>query len=394
MPVDPTLYALVRENNRMLKELTERLALKAVGDIKVESASRPENDRASFIRPEFVECPSCRAKPGSPPLCAECLERRELFGLRAKYGADVASIRATGEGVRRGPITESDMRHVLKTGDLPPMGQQVQPIKDNGAIAYSATERLVLGQVADRLWAILNPNTQPSPSWTMADALEGVEKLRHWTRETEHKVRDAALTEAISVLETYDPMTHIAGDRIRALLHGETAPLFTKRALEESKADARDAALEEAATAIASAQFARKMSPQDWDWGMGDAQHVVRALKTKPAPTKCIVPGCVLKPGHVPHSHHKDASGKTWCTDVTEDFIASCQPQPEPVHDFGWALQRMRAGKKVRRKVWPGNHFYEEVTVGGGRGLKTDRGGEATLICTGDALATDWEVVE
>ena len=33
----------------------------------------------AHVRPEFEECPSCRAKPGSPALCRECLERRELF---------------------------------------------------------------------------------------------------------------------------------------------------------------------------------------------------------------------------------------------------------------------------------------------------------------------------
>ncbi len=30
-------------------------------------------------REEFVECDTCRAKPGSPALCRECVERRELF---------------------------------------------------------------------------------------------------------------------------------------------------------------------------------------------------------------------------------------------------------------------------------------------------------------------------
>ena len=31
-----------------------------------------------FTRPTFIECPTCRAKPGTPQLCRECLERREL----------------------------------------------------------------------------------------------------------------------------------------------------------------------------------------------------------------------------------------------------------------------------------------------------------------------------
>lgn len=35
----------------------------------------------AYVRPEFVECPSCRVKPGSPVLCRECLERRELLSV-------------------------------------------------------------------------------------------------------------------------------------------------------------------------------------------------------------------------------------------------------------------------------------------------------------------------
>lgn len=35
----------------------------------------------SHVRPDFVECPVCIEKPGSPALCRECLERRELYGL-------------------------------------------------------------------------------------------------------------------------------------------------------------------------------------------------------------------------------------------------------------------------------------------------------------------------
>ena len=34
-----------------------------------------------FVRTEFHECPVCSAKPGSPDLCRECLERRELYSL-------------------------------------------------------------------------------------------------------------------------------------------------------------------------------------------------------------------------------------------------------------------------------------------------------------------------
>lgn len=37
-----------------------------------------------FVREQFIECPTCRAKPGSPALCPECLERRELHTLLTK----------------------------------------------------------------------------------------------------------------------------------------------------------------------------------------------------------------------------------------------------------------------------------------------------------------------
>lgn len=32
-----------------------------------------------MIRSEFVECPKCIGRPGSPDLCRECVERRALF---------------------------------------------------------------------------------------------------------------------------------------------------------------------------------------------------------------------------------------------------------------------------------------------------------------------------
>ena len=32
-----------------------------------------------FKKAKFVECAACRAKTGSPTLCSECLERREMY---------------------------------------------------------------------------------------------------------------------------------------------------------------------------------------------------------------------------------------------------------------------------------------------------------------------------
>ena len=34
-----------------------------------------------WTRREFEECKTCAAKGGSPALCHECLERRELYGV-------------------------------------------------------------------------------------------------------------------------------------------------------------------------------------------------------------------------------------------------------------------------------------------------------------------------
>lgn len=44
-----------------------------------------------YVRLEFVSCAACAAKPGSPVLCHECLERRELYGLaeRARHNRGV-----------------------------------------------------------------------------------------------------------------------------------------------------------------------------------------------------------------------------------------------------------------------------------------------------------------
>lgn len=57
------------------------------------------------VRPEFVECPSCNAKPGSPELCRECVERRELYSVL--------------EELRRKPLSFLDR---LLCSVLPPAG--------------------------------------------------------------------------------------------------------------------------------------------------------------------------------------------------------------------------------------------------------------------------------
>lgn len=62
-----------------------------------------------YTRREFKECPSCAAKPGSPTLCRDCLERRELWevvdrlrrssGLRT-YTRDLVKFCSVCEGGR------------------------------------------------------------------------------------------------------------------------------------------------------------------------------------------------------------------------------------------------------------------------------------------------------
>lgn len=194
-------------------------------------------------------------------------------------------------------------------------------------------------------------------------------------------------------------------------------------ALIESKA--RDAALEEADKALAAD-----------GWGPVSSPRIsIRALKSKPTPpTACIVPGCILSSGHEPRSHHKDASGKTWCTDVTDDFIASCKPasdarpkqedycpecekpktahgmscsqdvKPDPqpsrdsgslpvVQDFGWALAQMRAGKKVRLPQFAKGDFIELQPKCHAIAYFNGALFRGWTTTSEPLLATDWEVV-
>lgn len=70
--------------SRSFEAKRERKTKLMIGRFELVEADRPEGDQVSFIRPEFVECPTCAAKPGTPTLCPECLERRELHGFWKK----------------------------------------------------------------------------------------------------------------------------------------------------------------------------------------------------------------------------------------------------------------------------------------------------------------------
>lgn len=57
--------------------LTIAVATLAAGVLAAEATERARRlDRL----PDFEACDSCKAKPGSPPLCNGCLHNRELIG--------------------------------------------------------------------------------------------------------------------------------------------------------------------------------------------------------------------------------------------------------------------------------------------------------------------------
>lgn len=62
--------------------------------------------------------------------------------------------------------------------------------------------------------------------------------------------------------------------------------------------------------------------------------------------------------------------------------------------NFSWAVQQLREGKKVRRKVWdsPGRIDYVEINKDT-KGLVTNHGGYRIFFLT-DYNATDWELFE
>lgn len=190
---------------------------------------------------------------------------------------------------------------------------------------------------------------------------------------------------------------------------------------DETATSIRDAALEEVGDALANA-----------GWGMNsEPQGIVRALKSKSAPcgkhmgTMNGVPfACTLPPNHQvkPHTHQMDdGSAFTEKQPAPHAHINGCSldtdhkgacfgpspmapaPQPSgnpgelpqrgPVHDFGWALAQMRAGRAVRRATWMDHEF---VVMGKarrhGHALHAEDGESVGL--SKDVFATDWEVAE
>lgn len=47
----------------------------------VEIVESPRPDERGPAEMDFMECPTCAAKPGSPTLCDSCLHNRSLIGV-------------------------------------------------------------------------------------------------------------------------------------------------------------------------------------------------------------------------------------------------------------------------------------------------------------------------
>lgn len=47
--------------------------------MSIVESNRPDDDQIPLANLDFVECDSCRSKPGTPALCASCLHNREVI---------------------------------------------------------------------------------------------------------------------------------------------------------------------------------------------------------------------------------------------------------------------------------------------------------------------------
>lgn len=57
--------------------LCEQTMSDFMGWVKLQAAA--EKDPEGFYTEDFLECETCNAKPGSPPLCRPCLNNRRLI---------------------------------------------------------------------------------------------------------------------------------------------------------------------------------------------------------------------------------------------------------------------------------------------------------------------------
>ena len=278
-------------------------------------------------------------------------------------------------------------------------------------------QRRIRAEVAERLWWALGPSGGQAKKHDLdamlAEVVRANEDALKWrNREvTATSIRDAAMEEAAGEADFVvgtafnDPIRVSAralADRIRALKAKRPEPKWLSVDEVENRERNEDAA--------------RILK----DHGFGDV--LVSVTDAKPAPDAalspvivtdtlcvdavpastpplCLTPGCEKPTGHAPPCEPCGAkpvpqpsgnSGELTPEQIRElkEFRESraAERKVDPnVHDFGWALHQMRAGRKVRRVnessiiafTPDGFHF----------------GGNEILLSKGDLLATDWQVV-
>lgn len=353
-------------NLEMLKSLTDAIAAESrarhLGDVEAREKAEAEAFGARFHRlllaamkrgstnvVDILDSAMWAAGVGSVnrdtgavsgPCTVNCSDPRGIHAVAGVMGGtanphDLSGLNSVVRGEPKVVTTEERSEWSGRHRRVTRLDQSAPEKSEPAPPAYSVEERRVRADVAAKLANIMeSTGFFPSANVTLEDCLAHVERLSHWTRQTEARVRDAALEEAAKLADT-------EAARIGpAEVTGE-AVLCVVRA--------------------------------------------IRALKSKPAPQPSENPGDLPKPS------------PKWEPDSPTDLPDEEQPQPELVplavgptdHDFGWALAQMRAGKKVRRREW-GSVGYLLVS---GEHVLNDWG-VAPNWSSGYILATDWEVAE
>lgn len=248
----------------------------------------------------------------------------------------------------------------------------------------SENEKRFREEVAASLRVILYPG-QPAPSLDLDGLLHEADARLNRGKpplgnpppsvvlsDVERKLAAALNTEP----DDFEDLTRVA---MRA---AEDAKKWRER--ERTATDIRDAALEEAA-----ARFDRSAATLTaWQ-----VRSFIRALKSKPAPkwepdSPTDLPDEQQAPREPPpeklrelfeHREAREEAARRLDALATSD-----------AHDFGWALAQMRAGKKVRRRVFiPGAHYRWD-----GGYVLNHTSTPQDLMPWNDLTATDWEVAE
>lgn len=394
MPSDPALYALALENNRLLKALTENWA----------KARATDTGKPMLVR-DGVACgcigshtPTCNSREESHCTVLDCVlpagHRDPHCGkngleLKVTRGPDAKQPDSSMESEERSrgyspptpfidsmarPLTEPDMQHVLKTGSLPDISgvkaRLDELVPECRRQIHDAGWSLACRDAAARINAALGYQTQ-NP-----DLEESLAVLRNKARFgvlagspialIQSSIRDAALEEVERIATSMSLRNRDASD---------TADSSDMRVTYRTRAAAfQEMALECRALKSKPAPVDLHLSAKDEEEILasgGGFSHVSgKTTQAGPAPQPSD------DPGELP----KDCiEGRRTYQQCHEGLCSHLV-----VHDFGWALAQMRAGKKVRRKAW-----------GSSSGPVSYAGlCNAVPVDPKELVATDWEVVE